>query len=140
MIDGLFSYEDIFQYVTRIIRNFGWEELKKTSYIFPYFMTIDQISNIIFPCLRHFAFTENIETASLDLAFEMELIETKNSDQVIIVKCRSEETKQKFAQYDQIKTSLAFFGKPFTQKSGKILGDFFKIIRHSKLVTFFTLK
>ena len=72
----------------------------------------------------------------------MELIETKNSDKVIIVKCRSPEDKVKddINIYDQIKICMAFFGKPFNSKSKIIFKDFYKIIRGETLGVYFSIR
>ena len=140
IMEGLHNFEDISLYMNKILRNFGWEELMKTNYIFPSFMGIDEISQIIFPFLRLFAFTEKMEKVALDLSFEMELIDAANLNSAIIIKSRCSEVKKTQAVYDQVKTAMAFFGKPFSDKTQVLYKDFFKIIRSEFLSTFFSLK
>lgn len=52
-------------------------------------MSIDQISLLLFPIMSQYALNESIEKASLDLSFEMELIDGANLDSGILVKSRS---------------------------------------------------
>lgn len=94
-----------------VVKDLGWEELKKTTFFFPAFMTLENISNILFPCMSQYVMNASLEKASLDLAFEMELIDCESLDSCIIIKTRREETKIGNSVYDHLKTSIALFGK-----------------------------
>lgn len=81
-----------------------------------------------------------LEKASLDLAFDMELIEGSNLESCIIIKNRSDEVKQANSVYDHLKTSIVFFGKELSELTQRFYIDFYIQTREKSLKEYFDLK
>jgi hypothetical protein len=111
LIDGLHSYEQVKVYFNNVLKDLGWYELKKTTFLFPVFMTLENISQLMFASMKQYAMGLPLEKASLDLAFDMELIECANLDAFTIVKSRTEKNRLAHLVYDRLKTSIVMFGK-----------------------------
>lgn len=60
MTDNLHTYEEVKSYFNTIVKDLSWDELKKAAFFFPVFMTLENISQLLFSCMRQYAINSSL--------------------------------------------------------------------------------
>lgn len=54
------SYEEVKAYFSTVVKDLGWEELKKATFFFPAFMTLEDISILLFSCMSQYVMNASL--------------------------------------------------------------------------------
>lgn len=103
-------------------------------------MTLQEISQLLFPHFKQYVTRSTLEKVSLDLVFDMELIEGTNLECCIIIKNRAYEAKQGNSVYDHLKLSIVFFAKELSELTQRIYTDFYLQSKDKSLKEYFEMK
>ncbi len=60
MADSFPNFEEVRAYVKKVTKSLSWEELKKATFFFPAFLTLENISQILFPSLKQFVLNSTL--------------------------------------------------------------------------------
>lgn len=60
MTDTLYNYDEIKLYFNTIVKYLGWEEIKKTTFIFPAFVTLEELSQLLFSCMKQYVINSSL--------------------------------------------------------------------------------
>lgn len=60
MADCFHSLAEVKDFFNSFIKDLGWEELKKATFLFPAFLTLEEISQILFANMRQYVINSTI--------------------------------------------------------------------------------
>lgn len=60
MTDALYNYDEVKLYFNMMIKYLGWEEIKKTTFIFPAFITLEELSQLLFSSMKQYVYNESL--------------------------------------------------------------------------------
>lgn len=60
LTDSLHTYEEVKAYFSTVVKDLGWEELKKATFFFPAFMTLEDISILLFSCMSQYVMNASL--------------------------------------------------------------------------------